>query len=187
MKKFAIVLVAMMLAAPIALAGTLLYENFEAGLPSGWIVLSGDDAHDWTHFSNSHAYGGTGFMGVTYSSSSTAGDDYLITPQLSINEGDYLGFWAKSISQPGDQFDVKLSTTGTDKSDFDVTLGSGTVNLVYTGFSYDLSAYAGQNCYLAIVMTHSEYYLCVDDVEVGSYDPVATEEASWSSVKALFR
>ncbi len=188
MKKLAITLVAMLLAAPVVFAGLPFYEGFEDGIPSDWTILSGADDFDWEYMNyEPAARTGSGFAGVTFSSSATAGDDYLITPQWSLSNGDHFGFWASSFSLPGDMFDVKLSTTGTAKSDFNVTLGSGFVSLVYSQFAYDLSAYAGQDCYLAIVMTHCEYYLCIDDVEAGNYDPVAIEETSWSGVKALFR
>jgi len=82
---------------------------------------------------------------------------------------------------------VRLSATGTSPADFTVTLGTETADETYVNYTYDLSAYAGQDCYLAIVWCYDNYALVVDDVMVGTYNPVDNEGAGWGGVKALYR
>ena len=189
MKKLAIFLMAMLLTAPLAFADVLLDEGFEGGaIPAGWTVYDeGSDGDIWFVYNNAgYAYTGDCAAVVACYSSSTAANDWLITPQLSLRDDDWLAFWARSWYGTED-FEVKLSTTGTAPEDFTVTLGSETASSTYARLEYDLSAYDGLDCYLAIVWFYTDYALLVDDVMVGSSNPVGNEDASWSEIKALFR
>lgn len=189
MKKLAIFSVVMMLTAPVAIADLLLDEGFEGGIiPAGWTVIDENpDGNEWFAYNSAdYAHAGDYAAAVACYSSGDAGNDWLITPPLSLRDDDWLGFWARSWYSIED-FEVKLSTTGTAPEDFTVTLGAETAGDAYANFVYDLSAYAGQDCYLAIVWYFDNYALLVDDVMVGSYDPVENESASWSNIKALYR
>ncbi len=189
MKKLLIFLVIIMLAAPFVFADLLLDESFEGGvIPDGWTVLDeGDDGDVWFVYNSAdHAYTGEYSVVVACYSSADAANDWLITPQLSLRADDWLGFWARSWYSVED-FEVKLSTTGTAPQDFNVTLGTETADETYMQYVYDLSAYAGQDCYLAIVWYYDNYALVVDDVMVGTYDPVENESTSWGGIKALYR
>ncbi|MCD4818463.1 MAG: T9SS type A sorting domain-containing protein, partial [Candidatus Cloacimonetes bacterium] len=67
---------------------------------------------------------------------------------------------------------VFLSTTGNAINDFDVTLENVIgLDASYVEFSYDLSAYAGQDIYLAIEWIQDTYAMVVDDVKVGQAEP----------------
>ncbi|MCD4818733.1 MAG: T9SS type A sorting domain-containing protein, partial [Candidatus Cloacimonetes bacterium] len=67
---------------------------------------------------------------------------------------------------------VFLSTTGNAINDFDVTLENVTgLGASYVEFSYDLSAYAGQDIYLAIEWIQDTYAMLVDDVKIGQASP----------------
>ena len=189
MKKLVIFLVLILLAAPFAFADLLLDEGFEGGtIPAGWTVMDeGDDGDVWFVYNSAdYAYTGDYAAAVACYSSSDAANDWLITPQLSLRDDDWLGFWARSWYSTED-FEVRLSTTGTAPEDFTVTLASETAGETYLQYTYDLSAYAGQDCHLAIVWYFDNYALLVDDVMVGSYNTVGNEGASWGGVKALYR
>lgn len=188
MKKLAILLVAMLLTAPVAFADLLLDEGFEGGIiPDGWTVIDEDpDGNEWFVYNSAdYAHTGDYAAAVACYNSADAANDWLITPQLSLRDGDLLGLWARAWYATED-FEVKLSTTGIAPEDFTVTLGTETVDDMYAEFTYDLSAYAGQDCYLAIVWYYNNYVLLVDDVKVGS-DQVENEATSWSGIKALYR
>jgi len=103
-------------------------------------------------------------------SGSPVNDDYLITPQIDFSGavGSSFSFWAKSITdQYGlERFEVLLSTTGTAVADFTVDLGGGELQapIVYTEYSYDLSAYDGQQVYIAIhYMAQDSFVLQMDN------------------------
>jgi len=121
----------------------------------------------------------TGEKGLWFFAATTApNDDYAITPQISLAgfTDATFSFWAKSITDNFglEQFEVLLSTTGTDVADFTEDLsggiitaptpGDGDVGNEYAEFSYDLSAYDGQDIYLAIhYVGDDSFILQMDD------------------------
>lgn len=100
-------------------------------------------------------------------------DDYFITPQIDLSgaTGSEISFWAKSLTdQYGlEKFELLLSTSGTEESDFTVDL-SGVVSVPaddYTQYSYDLSEYDGQQIYIALHYISSDIFvLQTDDFKV---------------------
>lgn len=187
MKRFAMLMIVVLFAAPVALADWIIDESFEGGaIPAGWTVVGGGDSDDWFAYNNAaYAYTGEWVAAVAAYSSSGAGNDWLITPQVALSVGDVFGFYARSWYGTED-FEVWLSTTGNSPGDFGVMLGSATVGDSYVGYEYDLSAYAGQSCYLAIVWFYNDYALVVDDVRVGQ-EASPVEDASWAAIKALYK
>jgi len=187
MKRFAMLMIVVLFVAPAALADWAIDESFEGGvIPADWTVISGADGDDWFAYNSAaHAYTGEWAAAVAGYSSSTAGNDWLVTPQVAVSTGDVIEFYARSWYGTED-FEVRLSTTGNASGDFGVLLGSATVGESYTGYEYDLSAYAGQNCYLAIVWFYVDYALLVDDVRVGQ-EASPVDGASWTAIKAMYR
>jgi hypothetical protein len=145
---------------------TSLDEGFEGDTwpPAGWTVINAGDANTWSWFTGG-AHTGDYMAGIKYSS--TAHDDWLITPQIQPEVGNAeISFWAANYSASfPEQFNVKLSTTGTDQSDFTVTLASNVTPPVdYAQYTYDLTAYIGQPVYVAVqAISTNEYYLFLDD------------------------
>jgi len=92
-----------------------------------------------------------------FASSTLLNDDYMITPAIDLTgaTGSNFSFWGKSITdQYGlERFEVLLSNTGNDTADFTINLSGGEEQApidVYTEYSYDISAYDGQEVYIAI-------------------------------------
>ena len=143
-------------------------ESFEDGvIPVGWKVVDNDgDGHQWEAFQTTAAHTGDYVARVHYNASGN--DDWLITPQLSVSAGDTFSFWARSYSSSYlEDFEVWLSTTGNNISNFTVQLDSVTdVPYAWTHYSYDLSTYDGMKVYLAIrCVSVDDYYLYIDDVQ----------------------
>ncbi|MBX2827148.1 MAG: choice-of-anchor J domain-containing protein [Flavobacteriaceae bacterium] len=97
-------------------------------------------------------------------------DDYLITPLLDLSgaTGSDFSFWAKSVTADFglERFEVLLSTTGTEVADFTVDIGGGELQapVDYTEYTYDLSAYDGQQVYIAIhYVAQDSFVLQLDD------------------------
>ncbi len=146
-----------------------LNEGFEGGaIPADWTVYDNDgDGNEWYAYNNStYAHSGNYSAAVAWNASGN--DDWLITPQLDVTAANHtFSFWARSRSSYYlEDMDVKLSTTGNNISDFTVSLDHVTgVPTTYTQYTYDLSAYIGQQIYIAIVcVSVDKYYLYVDDV-----------------------
>ncbi|MCD4818288.1 MAG: choice-of-anchor J domain-containing protein [Candidatus Cloacimonetes bacterium] len=142
-------------------------EGFEGGvIPSNWTVINNDGGNNtWIPYNAGlNAHGGDYTVRVSYE---TPNDDWLITPELEVvSRNDNFSFWAKSgsSSYPED-FNVKLSTTGTAVVDFTETLGSVTgVPTEWTEYSYDLSGFNNETVFIAVqCVSDDELYLYLDD------------------------
>ena len=99
-------------------------------------------------------------------------DDWMITPQITITNGDEVSFFAKSYTDDYglERFNVAVSTTGTAPADFTVISAAPYVEapIEWTEYNYDLSSYAGQSVYVAIqCVTADAFIFFVDDFHVG--------------------
>jgi PKD repeat protein len=99
-------------------------------------------------------------------------NDWLITPQISLNDSYVLSFWAKSYTdQYGlERFNVGISTTGTNTSDFTIISTSPyeQAPTTWTEYSFDLSSYLGQDVYIAIQCVSADaFFLMIDDFVIG--------------------
>ena len=161
-------------------------EGFESGsIPGSWRVIDNDgddelweavdewpDAHEGDYVAEVHW-------------NSDGNDDWLITPKLSPDAGNNtISFWYRSEDEEEgllEDFNVKLSTTGTDISDFTVTLDSITdAPASWTHYTKDLSAYIGDDIHIAVqCVSVDEYYLWVDDF---TGPPIASVPKSLSSL-----
>ncbi len=187
MKGFVLLMALVLFAAPVAVADWAVDEGFESGsIPGDWTVIDYDgDGLYWTTFSHEIVHTGS-WMATVEAYSSSDGDDWLITPQVLVSGGDVFEFFARAWYGT-ENFEVRLSTSGTAVGDFDYVLDSGSnVGDAWVGYSYDLTPYAGQNCYLAVRFLVDTYCLCVDDVKVGQ-ESSAVEETSWAMIKAMYR
>lgn len=149
-------------------------EHFDTEIPRDWTVLDNDgQGTTWRHQAN-EGYQGGGGVRITYED--LAHDDYLISPQFTVSGGmtDLITFYAGGTGPTfPETFDVKLSTTGTNPSDFTVVLGSETTTAdvddlgEYNEYAYNLSDYIGQDVYIAIVATTvAKFKLYVDEFSV---------------------
>ncbi len=110
-------------------------------------------------------------------------NDWLITPLVAPVAGDSFNFFARTYnSQYGlERFNVGVSTGSTDPADFTIISGASYIQapVAWTLYSYDLSAYAGQNIRLAIqCVSNDAWAFLVDDVSVGA---VPTTKESFAS------
>ena len=151
---------------------TTITENFDASsdMPSCWDVINGgingDDPYGWEVYSYS---GESGSHSVRIRSNWVTHNDYLILPQLAVSAhvNDLLEFYSRNSGTSNQQtFDVVVSTTGTAEADFTDVLATYTPGTSYTMYSIDLSAYDGQDIYVALHTTttsaYNYYYLYVD-------------------------
>jgi hypothetical protein len=159
--------------------GTGFFEDFEGGvLPTGWLAIDNDgDGFNWINTIEQgfgfDAYEGDGAM-TSASYDNTAGaltpDNYLITPAIEIGAGSVLSYWhdAQDPNYADDFYYVKLSTTGTGLADFTETLWSGVTPGDWAEVTIDLSAYAGNTCYIAFHHTECTdwFWMKLDNVSV---------------------
>ncbi len=150
-------------------------ENFDAAttLPTGWSVINNGDANTWYMSTpgTGAAHSLSNVARIDYSS--TAHDDYLITPQFTVTVGssDLLTLWAKSRSSFfAEPFDILLSSTDNTAPAFTTVIASA-VNPTtsWAKYTYNLNAYAGQTVYIAFHSTTTdEFELYLDDISVAA-------------------
>ena len=167
---------------------TILFEDFENGLPAAWTTIDNDgDGYNWTYYSGTGLSTHSG-VGIVYSESyfnpyPLTPDNWLITPQINLNGT--LKVWLKA--QDGDYLDhfaIYLSTTGNTVDDFTTLVPETVATGGYVEYTADLSAYAGQQGYIAIRHFNSSdmYRLNVDDFGV-FLEPWTTVTASGNSTE----
>ena len=138
-------------------------EGFENETPLGWIITDANtDDFTWEGYFGANPFGspysGEGGMRVMswYSDVMPVDmDEWLISPVLKPTTGNTLvKFHYKAVSPWWEeQFQVRLSTTGTNIEDFDVVLQDISLNNIedWQLFEEDLSDYMDQEVYIAVV------------------------------------
>ncbi|MEZ5671878.1 MAG: S8 family serine peptidase [Thiotrichaceae bacterium] len=155
-------------------------ENFESGtIPNCWKVIDNNigDPPNWGVFPLGGVLtpiNGTYSAGVESNNPSVDNDDWLILPRITLSNKSQLQFNARNEAG-NEKFEVRLSTSGNNPSDFVNLLATEIVTTTIhasfadppTHYSYSLNSYSGQNVYLAIrsisPKTNSST-LVVDDV-----------------------
>ena len=169
----------LILAAALCFAGnvwatTPFSEGFETSLtPEGWSTIHVKGS-SWQRASSDYyvsVHGGSYYAKIAYSSS--GGDNYLITPQLSPVNGETLQFYLASQTWGGSTLTVEVSeASNTNAADFTTVLATYQSKVdLSTEWGEEkeisLSAYAGKNIYIAFHMVDKNgdnVYL--DDVSI---------------------
>ncbi len=153
--------------------------DFEDQTLQGWTSYDEDgDGYGWTNVSTPH--GGSRGLQARYNSNAVP-NNWLISPEIPL--GGTISFYAKNSSSLTEQFQVYVSTTGTNISDFTPISGLETPESSYTPYEYNLSSYSG-NGYVAIKHTAAvdKYWLYVDDITITN--SIAGEYGEWQTVAA---
>ena len=178
MKKRVFTVLLSLLVMGVGYGQTILSEGFEnlSMPPSGWTEWAECDEcepeswYGWTLDNHSHSGNRSAFVDFAYPGHSS----YLITPHLHISNGTILSFWYAD-QYPGSiastTLTVEISTTYNDPYSFTPLQ---TISLPTTAYQFelalvDLSAYAGQNVYIAFhVEDQYGTGVYIDDVTVGA-------------------
>ena len=164
-------------------------EDFDEGHLLDWTLIDADgDAHNWQLPSE----GGMGFgnsngMMVSYSydnasSSPLTPNNFMVSPRVTLPENAVMLFYASAMDEayPAEHFGVAISTTVNDDPLAFTLLQEWTLSAKgdenrqggWHRYSVDLSAYAGQEVYLAIRHFNStdKFAICVDEIFVGNFN-----------------
>ncbi|NOR88382.1 MAG: BspA family leucine-rich repeat surface protein, partial [Bacteroidales bacterium] len=121
--------------------------NSSSATQNCWTVLNeNSDGDEWDMDYTSYVYEGDEVAAMNTDNNSGNNDDYLITPQLTLNGNQQLTFWyrVRRATEPND-FEILLSTTGNTVADFTTTLKPIATysNESYDSIKIDLSSYSG--------------------------------------------
>jgi Cleaved Adhesin Domain. len=112
-------------------------------------------------------------------------DNFVVLPRVIATENTVFSFMSRDADQPGiapdpEHFGVAVSTSGnTNASDFTMIQEWNSTGS-YTEYSVNLSAYAGQQIYVAIRhfnTTGETYYIYVDDIRITGIEAEITRPA----------
>jgi photosystem II stability/assembly factor-like uncharacterized protein len=139
--------------------------------PAGWHAKNILGSNDWYRYTTSF---NSPPASARISYQSTGGEDWLVTPQVSIVAGDTLKFWARKYytsTYDPDSLEVRVSTTDTAVASFTTVIAGYNVNdfpETFAEYMADLSAYAGMDIYIAFrhYGTNGNGML-LDDVTIG--------------------
>ena len=174
--------------------------DFESGMPEGWTTIDADgDGYDWMLASELMTTGlghnGSDDCIVSQSYDHNVGaltpDNYLVSPKVAIENGSTFSFYAcgQDASYAAEHFGVAVSTTSNSDASAFTTLNEWTMTAApgmkkgpgkngapnrvqgnWYQYTVDLSAYAGQQVYIAIRHFNCTdmFYLDVDDIELSN-------------------
>ena len=161
------------------------FDSFEVDLSQWTIYKEGDpESGEWA-IENPHensadlnAHSGN-YAVVAYSDYDIHADSWLVTPQIHFPNQTTLKFWImrSTYDDAQDEYEVRLSTTGNAISDFTTILKEkAAANSYWTEVSIDLSAYDGQQGYIAIRHDYTNgFFIMVDDFGIfGWSDDIVT-------------
>ena len=144
--------------------GATIFEDDFSGDLSQWTLVTAGEGTGWTI----SEYGATSY---SWNGSAINADNWLITPAVEL--GGIVKFTTLTATQYPDSYEVLLSTTGNETTDFTETLQAMATagNEVVT---IDLTAYAGQTGYIAIHHVSSDcFLLAIQDFGVYEYIPAS--------------
>ncbi len=154
--------------------------DFEDGDPN-WTMIDADgDGNNWylldcSEIEENYAHSGTNLMtSASYINNVGAltPDNWLVLPQYTVNEGDAVSFWVsgQDPSYAAEVYGVFVSTTTPDVSEFTAISDQLTATGTWEKKTFDLSAYAGQNVYVAIrhFNVTDMFRINIDDIEIGT-------------------
>ena len=158
--------------------------DFEDGTLQGWTTLDGDgDGHCWESSIGGMGHNSNGMV-IAYSKDYATGDsltpnEYLISPRLVLKEDwAVINFYVCALDEIycAEHFGVAISTTVNDDPLAFTLLQEWTLTAKDAGnrqgnwyeFTVDLSAYAGQEAFVAIRHHYcsGQSAICVDDIEI---------------------
>lgn len=158
------------------LAPLKLDEGFENTTfpPTGWQAINVLGTNTW---GRSTTYYNTGVASAFINYETSGGDDWLITPKVSITTGDSLVFFLRkqyTTAYPPDSMLIRVSTTDSNVASFTNVLAridvANLTNSVFVRFAVSLNTFAGQNIFVAFQHFDTDGNGCwLDDVKIGSF------------------
>ena len=158
----------------------VLSATFNSGIPATWQNLDRDALPVGEGFSinasgnwfSGYANGTTSKVALSTSHHATLGapaDNWLISPQIVIEEGMYLTWEARSLHyDEREQYEVLVSTTDDKPESFQLLQAVDGENYAFTKHILSMDAYAGKPIYLAFRHTSTDgFLLALENVRVG--------------------
>ena len=144
------------------------------GYTGSYIAFQNGTANGFT------AHGGTKFGCCMSAGSNGPNNDWFITPAVIIGNSTNFSFWARSANDTYglEQFRVGISSDDQNYTfiDGNTTSTSTSAPVQWTQFTYDLSQYAGQTLYIAIICVSDDVFaFFIDDISINGIQSAPSE------------
>jgi len=154
------------------ITSTIFFEDFEDGIPSGFILYDGDGLTPYYSFVDNAwiEYEGTA-LSTSYYQPPGIADDWMITPGIFIPENALLQWDAvcSDIDYP-DGYEVRISLDGTSPADFtNIIFSTSAEENIWVTHNIDLNSlgFANQIIYLAFRNNSNDgWFLLVDNIKI---------------------
>jgi PKD repeat protein len=142
-----------------------------SGSPMAWICFN--PSKTTPPMTNMAAHGGNK-LGACFSSPPpyNPNNKWLISPKIRLKENAKIGLWVQTYYDLYglERYNIGVSTTGTNPSDFTTVSGITPESApnTWTFREYSLASYAGQNVFIGIqCVSNDQYILMIDDINIG--------------------
>ncbi len=165
--------------------GELYYDFADSTFSNLTLIDANNDGKNWVVYPYYGYGGGNCIKSASWQGDQLNPDNFLVTPKVTATSQCVVSFMAHDSGMPGiapdpEHFGIAVSTgSNTNASDF-VMVQEWNSTGTYTQYTADLSAYAGQEIYIALRhfnTTGSTYYLIVDDIHVTGIDASVPQNA----------
>jgi hypothetical protein len=141
------------------------------GYIGSYIVFNPSQIPPIAGFEPIQPFSGNKFL-ACFASGTPPNNGWLILPKLKIAPKTIFEFWGRTyVGMDGlERFRIGVSTTGTTPADFTIISPGNYVQVptTWTKYTYDLSAYAGQDVHVAInCVSNDAFIFMVDDIFLG--------------------
>ena len=166
---------------------TVFEENFDNGFPTGWVVVDGDGLTPrsetglnagWNIITDYKDTSNNIMASCSwYDNGGGVSNDWLISPQISLGDNPCFS-WTAYSQDDGfpEAYEVYISTTGNDTSDFLAGTRIDTVPSELNGYTIralGLTSFANQNIYIAFrQISDDKFVLALDNIKVSNIEPV---------------
>lgn len=197
--KFLLVVVWSVIGGLVSAQDTLLFENFNAGWPSGWMrynqdgltpdasVLFVNDA--WVIGEDTDSTGMMDSCAISTSWYDPMGqsDDWMVLPSITLGNNNYMAWEAKSEDPSfAEDYEIWISTTGATPGDFLTdslyyqVLGESPF---WTTQKILLDSFAMQTVNIAFRnVSDDNFLLFIDNITITENDPLSTQEINTPSI-----
>ena len=178
-------------------------EDFEtmttgSNPPEGWTMIDADgDGYCWYGWApanindsqgNPTVLGTAAITSASYMSMALTPDDWLITPKVNLGGTVSFMYRGQDPSYPAEHFGVYVSVAGnTSPDDFVAVSAETEATAIYTELTVDLSAYEGQQGYIAIrhFNCSDEFRLNIDNFVYNNNDKENVPAGEWTVVEGV--
>jgi hypothetical protein len=174
---------------------TLLFEDFNAGMPSGWGIFNEDGLTPnaaVSYINDAWVVGedtdSTGMMdscaiSTSYYDPTGQSDDWMVLPAVTLGASSNYLFWDAKSEDPSfpDSYEIWINTTGGSVSDFtdSAFFKIDNENPIWQSHVIELDSFANETIYVAFRnVSDDKFILVLDNIHITEFDPLSVNSVA---------